>query len=69
MPKKTAALLIRPRSTSEQAFIEGLLERLGMATHALSEDDLLDFGLSQMMRRVDRSKRVDPKAAMKQLAS
>jgi len=40
-----------------------------MATHALSEDDLLDFGLSQMMRRVDRSKRVDPKAAMKQLAS
>ena len=69
MGKKTAALLIRPKTAKEKAFIEGLLERLGMASHALSEDDLLDLGLFQMMRRVDRTKRVDVRTAMKILAS
>lgn len=69
MGKKTAALLIRPKTAKEKAFIEGLLERLGMASHALSEDDLLDLGLFQMMRRVDRTKRVDARTAMKILAS
>ena len=69
MGKKTAALLIRPKTAKEKAFIKGLLERLGMASHALSEDDLLDLGLFQMMRRVDRTKRVDVRTAMKILAS
>lgn len=69
MGKKTAALLIQPRSTQERAFIESLLKRLGMMSHPLTEDEVLDLGLSQMMRRVDRSKRVDPRTAMKILAS
>ncbi len=69
MGKKTAALLIRPKSAKEKAFLEGLLERLGLASQSLSEDDLLDMGLSQMLRKVDRTKRVDAKAAMKILAS
>ena len=69
MAKKTAALLIRPKTTQEKTFIEGLLKRLGMSSQPLTEDELLDFGLSQMMRRVDRTKRVDPKTAMKILAS
>ncbi len=69
MGKKTTAFLIRPKSAKEKAFIEGLLERLGLASHALSEDDLLDMGLAQMLRKVDRTQRVDPKVAMKILAS
>lgn len=69
MAKKTAALLIRPRTTEERTFIEGLLKRLGLSSHPLTEDELLDLGLSQMMRSVDRAKRVDPKTAMKILAS
>ena len=69
MAKKTAALLIRPKTAKEKAFIEGLLERLGMSSQSLSEDDLLDLGLSKMMRRVDPTKRVDPRTAMRILAS
>lgn len=69
MAKKTAALLIRPKTAQERTFIEALLKRLGMSSQPLTDDELLDFGLSQMMRRVDRTKRVDPKVAMKILAS
>ena len=69
MGKKNTAILIRPKAPKEQAFIEGLLERLGMVSQSLSEDELLDMGLSRMMRGVDRSKKVDAKTAMKVLAS
>ena len=69
MSKRTGALLIRPKTAKEKAFIEGLLERLGMASHSLSEDDVLDMGLSLMMRRVDRTKKVGARTAMKILAS
>ena len=69
MAKKTAALLIRPKTAQERAFIEGLLKRLGMSSQPLAEDELLDFGLSQMMRKVDRTKRVDSRTAMKILTA
>ncbi|MBP9159419.1 MAG: hypothetical protein LKM36_02970 [Flavobacteriales bacterium] len=69
MAKKAAALLIQPKSAHEQAYIEALLKRLGISTLPLTEEELLDFGLSQMMHRVDRTKRVDVKSAMKVLAS
>jgi|GEM_PF-3014884 len=69
MGKKTTALLIQPRSAKEKAFIEGLLERLGLASHPLSEDEVIDLGLSRMLHEVDRSKRVAPKVAAKILAS
>lgn len=69
MSKNNAAIVIRPRSAKERAFIESLLERLGMNTTAVSEEDLLDLGLAHMMRGVDRSKRVDRATAMKILKS
>ena len=69
MSKKTSAILIRPKTAKEAAFIEGLLERLGMDRLPVTEDELLDLGLAHMMRKVDRSKKVDPKTAMRILAS
>ena len=69
MGKKNAAILIRPKTAKERARIEGVLQELGLDSHPLSEDELLDLGLAQMMRSVDRSKKVDPKTAMKILAS
>lgn len=69
MAKKSAGIIIRTKNSKEQAFLIGLLERLGVSGQVLTEDELLDLGLAMMMRGVDRSKRVDPRTAMKILAS
>ncbi len=67
MAKKHGALLIRPKSAEESAFILKLIERLGVKSHKLSEDDVLDLGLGMMMRKVDRSKTVPEATIMKLL--
>jgi hypothetical protein len=69
MGKKNAAIVIRTKNSKEQAFLVGLLERLGVNGQLLSEDELMDLGLGKLMREVDRTKRVDSRTAMKILAS
>ncbi|MGV3636240.1 MAG: hypothetical protein ACO1NQ_01210 [Flavobacteriales bacterium] len=69
MGKKSAAIVIRTKSTKEQAFLVGLLERLGVSGHMLSEEELMDLGMGKLMRQVDRTKRVDGRTAMKILAT
>lgn len=69
MGKKNAAIVIRTKNSKEQAFLVGLLERLGVNGQLLSEDELMDLGLAKLMREVDRTKRVDSRTAMKILAS
>lgn len=63
MSKKQGALLIGPKNSEESGFIA----RLGVKSHKLSEEDVLDLGLSQMMRKADRSKKVSEEAVMKLL--
>jgi hypothetical protein len=56
MSTKQGALLIRPKNNEESEFIGRLIERLGVKSHRLSEEDVLDLGLSLMMRKADRTK-------------
>ena len=67
MAKKQGALLIRPKNAEESEFITRLVDRLGVKSHRLSEDDVLDLGLSMMMRKADKTKKVSEEAVMKLL--
>lgn len=58
MPKKPSALVIPAPTAKQREAIMNLLDRLGLSSHRLSEEDLLDLGLSKMLREVDRTKRV-----------
>ena len=48
-------------------FISEFLTKLGISSHGLTEDELEDFGMSILMKRVDRIRRVSKEAVMKKL--
>ncbi len=67
MAKTPGALLIRPKNSKEADLITRLIEHMGMQSHKLSEDEVLDLGLAMMMRKADKSKKVSEATVMKLL--
>ncbi|HMQ75281.1 MAG TPA: hypothetical protein PKE21_05860 [Flavobacteriales bacterium] len=67
MAKDHGALLIRPKNAEEADLLQRLVLRMGVKSHRLSEDDLLDMGLAILMRKADRTKKVPEEAVMKLL--
>ena len=48
-------------------FVADLLCKLGITSHVLTDEEVEDFGLSLMMKNVDRSKKVSRETVMKKL--
>jgi hypothetical protein len=67
MAKDHGALLIRPKNAEEADLLQRLVLRMGVRSHRLSEEDVLDMGLAILMRKVDRTKKVSEEAVMKLL--
>ena len=67
MAKNPGALLIRPKNAEESDLLARLIERMGMKSHRLSEEDVLDLGLAMMMRKADKTKKVSEETVMKLL--
>jgi len=67
MAKNQGALLIRPKNAEEAELLQRLVDRMGMKSHRLTEDDVLDMGLAVLMRKADRSKKVSEESVMKLL--
>jgi hypothetical protein len=67
MAKNQGALLIRPKNAEEAELLQSLVDRMGMKSHRLSEDDVLDMGLAVLMRKADRTKKVSEETVMKLL--
>ena len=63
------SLIISPKSKTELKFIEELLNKLGITSKMLTEEEIEDAGLSLMMKDVDRSKKVSKESVMKKLKS
>ena len=63
------ALLITPKNARELKFISDLLNKLGMGSSTMTEDELEDLGLSKLMKNVDRTKKVSRDSIMKKLNS
>ena len=63
------SILISPKNKSDLRLLHHFLERLGIPSRALSEEDVEDVGLAILMKSVDRTKKVSRAEIMKKLQS
>jgi len=63
------ALLVRSNSPSEMKFIADLLKKLGVSITEMSDEDIEDYGMSALMKDVDRNKKVSREMVMRKLKS
>ena len=63
------ALVITLKNDNEFKFIIDLLEKLGVGSSELSQDELEDLGMSKLMRGIDKSKKVSRTEIMKKLSA
>lgn len=61
--------IITTRIASEFKFLSGLLEKLKVSSKTLSAEELEDIGMSILMKRTARSKKVSRESIMRKLAS
>jgi len=61
------ALVVAPRTPEELKLVAQLMKKMGIATKALSLEELEDAGFSIMMKDADRSKKVSRDAVMNKL--
>lgn len=62
-------VVVRAKNQSEYKFLMDLLDKLGMSSLPMSEEELEDHALLKMMKSVDRKKKVSRDAVMKKLKS
>jgi hypothetical protein len=63
------AIVIKTKNKNEEKFLSDLLEKLGVSSGIISEEELEDLGFSRMMNNVDRNKKVSKETIMKKLKS
>lgn len=63
------AIVIKTKNKNEEKFLSDLLEKLGISSDIISEEELEDLGFSRMMNNVDRNKKVSKGTIMKKLKS
>ena len=63
------ALVITPKNDNEFKFISDLLEKLGVGSSALSQEELEDIGMSKLLRGIDKSRKVSRAEIMKKLSA
>jgi len=63
------ALVITPKNNDEFKFIADLLKKLGVGSSSLTQEELEDIGLSKMLRKVDKTKKVSRSEIMKKLTA
>jgi hypothetical protein len=63
------ALIVKSKSNAEMKFISDLLKKLGVTTRVLDEEEIEDFGMSTLMKGVDRTKKVSKEVVMRKLKS
>jgi hypothetical protein len=62
-----SSIVINPKSSQELKFIEELLQKLGVKSKVISDEDTEDLGLSLLMKNVDRSDLVSEDEVMAKL--
>ncbi len=60
-------IVINPRDDKELKFVSELLQKLGVASKILSDEQQEDLGLTVLMKEVDRSDIVPETEVMKKL--
>jgi hypothetical protein len=62
-----SSIVINPKNDSELNFISELLQKLGVDSKVLTDEELEDLGLSILMKEVDRSEVVSEEEIMSKL--
>lgn len=62
-------MVIQPRNQTEYEFLLELLNKMGILSTTLSEEELEDVGLSNLMKEVDKKKKVKKEKILKKLRS
>lgn len=62
-------LVITAKNESEFKFLSELLNKLGISSASMSEEDLEDLGLSKLMKSASKSKKVSRASVMAKLKS
>jgi len=63
------SILVKPKSIKEFEFLSGLLQKLGVASRTLTENEIEDIGMSLLMKQADRAKKVSRESVMRKLGS
>ncbi len=59
--------LINATTKSEENFIETLFKKLGVVTKTMTQEEVEDYGLLQMIKEVDRTKKVSKESIINKL--
>ena len=62
-----SSLIISPKNAKELQFVRDLLDKLNIRNKILSQEEKEDLGMSALMSKTDRSKKVSRDAIMKKL--
>lgn len=60
-------MVIKPKSETEFKFITDLLKKLGIVSATMTEEELLDIGLSKILKVVNRTKKVSKETIFNKL--
>lgn len=63
------ALVIKSKNRSDLKLIKELVNKMGLESKSLSEEDLEDLGLAMLMKQTDRTETVSREEIMKKLGS
>ena len=63
------ALVITPKNPHEFKFVSELMNKLGINTAAIKQEELEDSGLLQLMLEADKTKKVSRTEIMKKLSA
>ena len=61
------AIVIKTKSKREEKFLSDLLDKLGISSGTISEEEMEDLAFSRMMKEVDRTKKVSKETILKKL--
>lgn len=62
-----SSIVVSPKSQKEFQFVSELLNKLGVRSKVLSDEELEDLGIAIMMKDVDRSEVVSEDEIMRKL--
>ncbi|MDF2437065.1 MAG: hypothetical protein K0Q95_1441 [Bacteroidota bacterium] len=60
-------MVITPKNSAEYKFINDLLNKLGISSATMTEEELEDIGLSKLLKSVDKTKKASKKSIMQKL--
>lgn len=63
------AVVINPKNISELKFVTELLNKLGIKSASISEEELEDIAMSKLLKKADKPKKSSRSKVMKKLSA